>query len=498
MSGESCSPNQLSICYNTVALDSAANITQRTDMDSFDTYASPLSWRYASPEMRALWGETNKLKTWRRLWVALAQAQHELGAVTSEQLEDLKQHVNQIDLERTRVLEAETRHDLVSEIKCYSEQAPLGGAVLHLGATSTDIKDNAEVLIIRQSLDLLLSRIEFLLSTFAEKITDWADLPVMAFTHLQPAEPTTLGYRFSFYAQDLWEDYRALRGLRAGLRGKGFKGAVGTSASFVDLFGVEKTRQMERRLSELLAIPFYEISTQVYPRKQDYSLLCALASLGATLYKFAFDLRILQSPAIFELSEPFGKDQVGSSAMPFKKNPINAEKIDSLARLLSALPQTAWANAAHSLFERTMDDSANQRMIIPEAFLLCDEILLTSIQITTGLQVHTQQINQNFEKFALFASTERILLEAVKKGLDRQQVHARLRDLTLQAWQAIQTSQPNPLPQLLSNEPLLTGVLSGDEILSHLDVRNHLGLAPQKARAFAQNLTRTLTEIRGI
>ncbi|MGB6423128.1 MAG: lyase family protein, partial [Anaerolineales bacterium] len=340
----------------------------------YTSYLSPFTWRYGSPEMRHIWSEVNKRLLWRRLWVALAEVQTEFGLVNQEQLADLRTHMGEVDVERALEIEAEIRHDLMAELKNYVEQAPLGGGILHMGATSADIQDNADVLRIRQSLDLILEQLRRLLLAFVKEIEEWADTPLIAFTHLQPAEPSTLGYRLAQYAQDLLIDWRRLSVTRESLKGKGFKGAVGTGASYAELIGAENLPRFEELLSARLDLGFFRVTTQVYPRKQDYEVLCGLAGLSATLHKFAFDLRILQSPPIGELSEPFGKGQVGSSAMPFKRNPINAEKIDSLSRELAQMPRLAWDNAANSLLERTLDDSANRRTLLPETFLITDEL----------------------------------------------------------------------------------------------------------------------------
>jgi adenylosuccinate lyase len=344
----------------------------------YEVYQSPFSWRYGSTEMRQVWSEVNKRRIWRKLWVMLAAVQAEFGLVKQKQVEDLKNHADSVDIERALQIEAEIQHDLMAELKTFAEQAPAGGSILHLGATSMDIEDNADVLRMRQSLELILESLHELLLIFAAQIDAWAEVPLIAFTHIQPAEPSTLGYRMATYAQDLLMDWEHLSQLQSGLRGKGFRGAVGTSASYADLMGKENLEAFERRLSEELELEFFPVTTQVYPRKQDFWVLSALASLGASLYKFAFDLRILQSPPIGELSEPFGVKQVGSSAMPFKRNPVNAEKIDSLARVLAQFPRLAWDNAAHSLLERTLDDSANRRTLLPEAFLIADELLRTA------------------------------------------------------------------------------------------------------------------------
>ncbi|MCX6066393.1 MAG: lyase family protein [Chloroflexi bacterium] len=334
-------------------------------MTDFTIYQSSFSWRYGSNEMRQIWSEHHKRQLWRQIWVALAEVQSAYDLVRPEQAKDLRAHMNEINLPRALEIEAEIQHDLMAEVHTFAEQATLGGGIIHFGATSMDVEDNAEALRLRQSLDLTLIALHGLIRTLGLLIVKYADTPLIAFTHIQPAEPSTLGYRLAQYAQDLFEDYRAIDAQRSAMRGKGFKGAVGTGASYSELIGVEELENFERQLSEKLDLPFYPIATQTYPRKQDYSVLSALASLGQSLYKMAFDLRLLQSPPIGELSEPFGRKQVGSSAMPFKRNPIRAEKINSLGRYLAQLPRVAWDNAAHSLLERTLDDSANRRTILP-------------------------------------------------------------------------------------------------------------------------------------
>ena len=356
-------------------------------MEKYDNYLSPFSWRYAGDEMRQLWSESNKRRIWRRIWLALASTQMEYGLVTSEQVSEISEHVNEIDMVTALTIEAEISHDLMAELKTFAAQCPTAGGILHLGATSMDIEDNADALRLRSGLELLLKSLRNNLLILAEKMEQSYDLPVMGYTHLQPAEPSTMGYRLAVYAQDLLEDWQQLKAVYENIRGKGFKGAVGTAAAYGDLIGMENFQEFEALMSNALKLPFYPVSTQTYPRKQDYQVLSALAGLGASLHKFAFDLRILQIPAIGEISESFGKKQVGSSAMPFKRNPIKAEKLDSLARQLSVYPQIAWHNAANSLLERTLDDSANRRTILPEAFLICDEILAVSGQLIQNLEI---------------------------------------------------------------------------------------------------------------
>jgi adenylosuccinate lyase len=451
----------------------------------YDTYLSPFTWRYGSVEMRRVWSEINKRRLWRKLWVALAETQAEFGLVKSEQVADLRQHAEDIDMGRALEIEAEIQHDLMAELKTFAEQAPLGGAILHLGATSMDIEDNADVLRMRQALDLVLIQLDKLLLRFAEQVEKWADLPLIAFTHLQPAEPSTLGYRLAQYVQDLLMDREELVRARKGLRGKGFKGAVGTSASYAELLGVERLAQFEDGLSKHLDLGFFRVATQVYPRKQDYLVMCALAGLGGSLYKFAFDLRILQSPPVGELSEPFGQKQVGSSAMPFKRNPINAEKIDSLARLLAQLPRLAWDNAAHSLLERTLDDSANRRTLLPEAFLIADELVRTTFRLIDGLQVNEAALEHNLAIYGPFAATERVLMALGKAGADRQEMHERLREHALSAWKAVQAGLPNPLRENLVGDPEIARYLVKEEVTDLMEAGAHLGDAVMRAHSLA-------------
>ncbi len=457
-------------------------------MIDYNTYASPFSWRYASPEMRWLWSEKSKRLLWRKTWLALAKTQAELGLVTSDQVADIESHVTEINIERALEIEAQIRHDLMAELRTFAEQCPRGGGVLHLGATSMDIEDNADAMRLRQSLDLVLPKLAKLLKAFAEKIDQYADTPVMAFTHLQPAEPTTLGYRLASYAQDLLADFENLSQVRGSVRGKGFKGAVGTAASYVELLGSDQVAIFESRLSQHLDLPFFDIATQTYPRRQDYMILSALSALGATLYKFAFDLRLLQSPPIGELAEPFGRQQVGSSAMPFKRNPIQAEKIDSLARHLAQMPAVAWNNAAHSLLERTLDDSANRRSLLPEAFLITDELLITTQKIIEGLRINPHALQRNLEIYGPFASTERLLMALGKAGADRQAMHECLREHALIAWEQVQNGRPNPLVDQLAADETFQKFLAPEQIITLLRVEEYVGTAPQRARALAKTI----------
>jgi len=353
-----------------------------------------------------------------------------------------------------------------------------------------DIEDNADALRLRAALRLTLARLKNLLNEFAEKIERYAATPLIAFTHLQPAEPSTLGYRLALYAQDLLEETRSLENFLPHLRGKGFKGAVGSAASYVELLGEENAAALESALSQALDLPFFPIASQTAPRKQEYDLLAALAGLSIPLYKFAFDLRLLQSPPIGELAEPFGEKQVGSSAMPFKRNPIRAEKINSLARALAGLPRVAWDNAAHSLLERTLDDSANRRSLLPEAFLTLDEILLTVSGILRGLRVDETALARNLETYGPFAATERVLMAAVKAGASRQEMHEILRLQALTAWEVLRAGKPNPLTENVRRDPQILRYLTAEQTHALMDYRQHLGSAPARARALAAELRR--------
>ena len=451
------------------------------------SFQSPFSWRYASSEMRAIWSETHKRQLWRRIWVALAEAQSQFGLVTPEQVADLRAYADQINIERALQIEAEIKHDLMAEVKAFAEQCPIGGGIIHLGATSMDIEDNADALRVRESLDRILAATKAVLASFAAKIDEYADVPTMAFTHLQPAEPTTIGYRLAQYAQDLLLDLDELSHVRRGLKGKGFKGAVGTSASYIELLDSAQQRdELETRVMVALNLPAFDAATQTYPRKQDWLVLNALAGLAQTLNKFAFDLRVLQSPPIGEWSEPFGAKQVGSSAMPFKRNPINAEKIDSLARYLAQLPRVAWDDAAFSLLERTLDDSANRRLILPEAFLCADELLITAKKLIDGLKINRAGVERNFAIYAPFAATERLLMALVKAGADRQVMHEVIREHTLAAWAAVSAGLANPLIESLGADQTIGQWLDAATVRSLLDARAYVGDAPQRARHIAQ------------
>lgn len=456
---------------------------------NFATYTSPFTWRYGSEAMRKIFSEEYKFRVWRRVWVGLAEAQRDAGIVSKEELADLKKHEKVIDIERILEIEKETKHDVVAAIREFAEKAKVGGGKIHLGATSMDVVDNADSIRIKEALHLIEESLKAVLQSIKEQIKKYADLPCTGYTHLQPAEPTTVGYRLSFYGQDLLMDFELLQFVKEHCEAKGFKGATGTAASYSALLGGDpkKSAELEKKIAQRLGIKAALISTQVQTRKQDFFVLSLLASISSSLAKFAGDLRILQSANFGEWSESFAEHQVGSSAMPFKKNPINSEKVCSLARYVGNLPSIALENATLSYLERTLDDSANRRIIIPESFLATDEILLTSERILQGLVINKERIAHNLAQYAPFAATENILLEAVKNGAERQKMHEVLRQISLQAWQKEKQGGHTMKKLLLANKEV-TKYIDPKRIEKLLDVSYHIGTAPQRALELASKI----------
>jgi len=464
-----------------------------------ETYLSPFTWRYGSEEMRHIWSEEHKRRLWRRIWVALARAQSEAGLVTPEQVADLEAHQDAVDIARAHQIEAQVHHDLMAEVRAFAEQCPLGGPIIHLGATSMDIEDNADVLRLRESLRLVRDRLVELLAGFANQIERYADTPAMGFTHLQPAEPTTVGYRLCQYAQDLLLDLGGIEWLIKSIRGKGLKGAVGSSASYAQLLaGTDWAPcDLEARVMAQLELEPFPVATQTYPRKQDLYVLNHLASLAQSLHKFAFDLRVLQSSPFGEWSEPFGQRQVGSSTMPFKRNPVLAENLCSLARYVASLPSVMWHNAANSLLERTLDDSGNRRVVLAEGFLATDEMLLQALRIVQGLVVREDAVARNLKVYGTFAATERLLMELVKAGADRQTMHEVIRQHSLAAWDAVQKGAPNPLADSLAGDERVLAFLPSDRVRELLDAGGYVGDAPERRREFLKRVRAVIPACEG-
>lgn len=445
--------------------------------------------------MRALFSEETKRRMWRRLWLALAQAQAEAGLVSAQEVADLRRHVDAVDIKAAHAIEAEIGHDLMAELRVYASQAKVGGGKLHLGATSMDVEDNVETARMKVALSMLSASIGDVLRVFAERIDEYADLPCMAYTHLQAAEPTTLGLRLALWAQDMLLDYEELRRIAAWLPSKGLRGAVGTSASYVALLREAKASpdDLEREVLAAFDLNAVAVSGQTYPRKLDYVVLSTIAGFAASCSKFAFDVRVLAASPFGELGEPFGRKQVGSSAMPFKRNPMLCERINSLARLPAAHAQVAWQNAADNLLERTLDDSANRRIIIPESFLAADEMAMLVHKVVSGLRVDKAAIARNLTRFGPFACTEAVLMAAARRGADRQELHERLRELSMRAWSAVEKDEPNPLARLLVSDELVGKYLKPAELEQAMRPEEHTGLAAQRARKLAASL-RKLSE----
>lgn len=454
----------------------------------FTQFTSPFTWRYGTEPMRQIWSEHHKHQLWRSIWIALATAQNQAGLVSNEELADLKKHGDDIAIDRIHEIEKDVKHDVVSSIKEFAEKAKVGGGKIHLGATSMDVVDNADAIRTQQSLVIIEQKLLKTLQALTQKIENFADTTCMGYTHFQPAEPTTVGYRFALYAQDLLVDHKLLQFVKKTIAAKGMKGAVGTRASYQAILADTdmSAEELDEAVMTELNLKSVLIANQVAPRKFDFLVLTTLASITASLAKFSLDVRLLSSPAVGEWHEAFGKKQVGSSAMPFKKNPINSEKISSLARYVKQLPNVALENESLSFLERSLDDSSNKRVVMAEAMLATDEVLRVAEKLITNLEINTEKINQNLQKYAPFAATENIIIEAVKKGADRQVMHEVIRQLAMQAWEEIGTNSENPLPNLLSSDRTITKYLSSQEVETLLDVSHHVGDAPKRAKKLSK------------
>ena len=459
------------------------------DRFGFDSYLSPFTCRYGSPDMRGLFSETERRAEWRKVWLALAEGEQKFGLVTRAEVEDIREESarENVDVEAAHRLERRTRHDLMAELRTFADGAKVGGGKLHLGATSMDIEDNADVALYSRAVDLVLARIGGCLAGARKKILEHKGTVCMAWTHLQPAEPTTLGYRFANYAQDLVLDVKLLEAVRGLMSGKGIKGAVGTSASFKALLGSDaKARDLEGSVMGRLGLTSFEVTTQTYPRKLDYLLLLALSSVAQSCHKFGLDLRVMQSPAFGELSEPIGEAQVGSSAMPFKRNPVLAERMCSLARLVSAFPAVGFANAANSILERTLDDSAARRIVVPEAFLAVDECLAIYEELMGGVRVYPAMIRRNLERYGPFAGTEAVLMKAVERGGDRQRLHEAIRKKSFAAWDEVMEGGANPIERLLASDREIAKRIKASELKKLMDPTSHVGDAGSRCERFVK------------
>lgn len=453
-----------------------------------DTASHPLMDRYASAEMSYLFSPDYKFKTWRRLWIALAEAEHELGLpITPQQLEELRaaaaKEINYQDAERR---EREIRHDVMAHIHAFGLQAPAARGIIHLGATSTYVTDNTDILQMREGLLLLKRRIVNLMSKLREFALRWRATPTLGFTHFQPAQLTTVGKRASLWLHDLELDYRELQFRLDSMALLGVKGATGTQASFLELFNGDASKV--RRLEELVArkvglARVYPVSGQTYSRKVDAQVVNALSGLAQSASKFGYDLRLLQH--LHEIEEPFEEEQVGSSAMAYKRNPMRAERIGALARHLIVNAQNPAFTAATQWLERTLDDSANRRIAIPEAFLAADAIALIYDNVVGGMVVHEQVIAANVARELPFLATENLIMEGVKRGGDRQLLHERIRVHSRAAADALNRgAAQNDLLERIASDPLFG--LDRKTINGFLRPDALVGLAPRQVEEFIE------------
>jgi adenylosuccinate lyase len=452
-------------------------------MDS-ENYQSPLSERYASREMRFNFSEKRKFTTWRKLWIELAVAERDLGLpISQEQIDEMVAHAEDLNLDVARRYEGELRHDVMAQIHAWGEQVPKARAIIHLGATSCFVTDNAEIMAMREGIRLLRKQLISVIAVMRDFALAWRSTPTLGFTHFQPAQATTVGKRACLWLQDLVHDLEDLEHAETTLRFRGVKGTTGTQASFLELFDGDhrKVRELDARVTQAMGFErSFGVTGQTYPRQMDFRVAQVLSSIAQSAHKFATDLRLLANKK--EIEEPFEKNQIGSSAMPWKRNPMRSERICSLARLvISALDNTAHT-AANQWLERTLDDSANRRIVIAEMFLATDAILNLYLNVASGLVVNPHVIKRNLDEELPFLASEHLMMEAVKLGADRQDVHESVRQLSHRAARAIKDGEPNPLRALLAADPVLGRLASRLDAL--LDGARYVGRAPEQVAEF--------------
>ncbi len=449
-----------------------------------DTPQNPLYERYASPQMARLFAAENRFRLWRELWIALAESERELGLpISAEQIESLRRAAPAIDLERVAEIERRTRHDVVAHLRHFAEQAGDAGGILHLGATSAYITDNADVLLIREALQLLAGRLAAAAAALAAFARRTRAVPTLAYTHLQPAQLTTVGKRACLWLQDLMIDLAEVRHRLATLRCRGVKGTTGTQASFMTLFGGDsaKVRDLDRRLATRLGFAAtFPVTGQTYPRKQDSQVLHALAGIAESCHKLGTDLRLLQGMG--ELSEPFDDDQVGSSAMAYKRNPVRAERMCSLARRIITDSLNGPLNTATQWLERSLDDSANRRLVLADSFLAADAVLGLAGHIASGLLVREEAVRARVARELPFMATETFLMQAALRGGDRQQLHERIRVYSFEAQAALARGAENPLVDRIAGDPDFH--LDRSEMEDWLDPVAFTGRAAQQVDEF--------------
>lgn len=454
-------------------------------------YHSPLTARYASEEMAAVFSAERRARCWRQIWLALAESQRELGLpISARQIKALRAHLDDIDFRRIAQYERRLRHDVMAHLHAYADAAPVARPILHLGATSMDIVDNADLIVMREALGIVQRRLVTVILALAELARKCRKLPCLGFTHYQPAQPTTLGKRAATWCWDFVRDLDEIDRLTGSLRLRGVRGATGTQASFLALFDgdARKVRELERRVAARLGFAACEpVTGQTYSRKIDAQVVAALAGVAASVHKFANDVRLLAN--LKEIEEPFGKSQVGSSAMAYKRNPMLCERATGLARFVIALAQSAWQNAAEQWLERTLDDSSNKRIVMPEAFLAVEGTLRIVAHVAGGLVVYPKVMRARLQAELPFLATEDILMAATAAGGDRQALHERIRVHALAAAEQIKRQgRPNDLLERLRGDPAFARVRL-DQVLKP---EAYVGLAAEQVDEFLKSVVAPL------
>ena len=451
---------------------------------SHDMYSSPLASRYASDYMLHLFSDDSRYQTWRRLWTALARAQCQLGLpITEAQVAELEAHITDIDYDVAAQREREVRHDVMAHIYAYGKAAPSAAGVLHLGATSCYVTDNADLVIYREGLRYLRSELLAVVANLAKFAERYKATPTLGYTHYQPAQPVTVGKRAALWLQDLLSDLEELDFVLGSLRFLGCRGTTGTEASFMDLFEGDgaKIDEMNRRIAAAFGFErCFSVCGQTYPRKVDARILNCLSSMAQSVYRMANDIRLLQHDR--QLEEPFEEHQIGSSAMAYKRNPMRCERICSLSRYLMADAMNAPMTASVQWMERTLDDSANRRLSMPEGFLCADAILRLAQNVTDGLRVNEKVVDKTIREYMPFLATENLMMEAVKRGGDRQQLHERVRVHSMAATARMKEGEPCDLLSRLAAEPAFG--MTEAEMEAVLDPKLYIGRCPEQVDAF--------------
>ncbi len=460
-----------------------------------DRYVSPLSERYASREMQYIFSPEKKFCTWRRLWVALAEAENELGLpVTREQIDELKEHLDDINFDVAKEREKLVRHDVMSHVYAYGVQCPKAKGIIHLGATSCYVGDNTDIIIMADALKLVRKKLVNVMDELAKFADRYKAQPTLAFTHFQPAQPTTVGKRATLWLMELKLDLDDLDYLLGSLRLLGSKGTTGTQASFLELFDGdhEKCRELDRKIAQKMGFEgCYPVSGQTYSRKVDSRVLSVLAGIAQSAHKFSNDIRLLQH--LKEVEEPFEKNQIGSSAMAYKRNPMRSERMASLANYVMADMMNPMMVASTQWFERTLDDSANKRLSIPEGFLAIDGILDLYLNVVDGLVVYPKVIEKRLMSELPFMATENIMMDAVKAGGDRQELHEKIRTLSMEAGRNVkEKGLDNNLLELIAADPAFN--LTLDELKKTMDPSRYTGRAKEQVEEFLSEVIRPVLE----